>query len=165
MSIRSVNSARTVRMKEIAQSTWKRSIANLREADVLPAIDRWLLVIFAPHRLEQTIRAMRAAQDLSPAVFTPSGQDTEALIASCDARLARYQAALDAGADPQAVAEWTRQVEAERTAVLARDASRDHHKPAPQLTEDDIRNLITSLGDLRDVVRDAESPVKAAIYE
>ena len=100
-----------------------------------------------------------------PAVLTPPGQDTQALIASCDARLARYQAALDAGADPKAVAEWTRQVQAERAAVLARAASRDHHKPARQLTEDDIRALITGLGDLRDVIHDAEPSVKAAIYE
>jgi len=136
----------------------------LREADVLPAIDRWLLVIFAPHRLEQTIREMQAAQDPCP-VRTPPAQDTEALIAGCDTRLARYQAALDAGADPKAVAEWTRQVQAEREAVLARAASQDRHKPAPQLTEDDIRNLITGLGDLRDVIRDAEPGVKAAVYE
>ena len=65
----------------------------------------------------------------------------------------------------RAVAEWTRQVQAERAAVLARAASRDHHKPARQLTEDDIRNLITGLGDLHDVIHDAEPSVKAAIYE
>ena len=132
---------------------------------MLPAIDRWLLVIFAPHRLEQTIHEMQAAQDPGPAGLTPPGQDTEALVASCDARLARYQATLDAGADPKAVAESTRQVQAERAAVLTRDASRDHHKPARQLTEDDIRALITGLGDLRDVIHDAEPSVKAAIYE
>ena len=63
------------------------------------------------------------------------------------------------------VAEWTRQVQAERSAVLARDASRGRHKPARQLTEDDIRALITGLGDLRDVIHDAEPAVKAAIYE
>jgi site-specific DNA recombinase len=137
----------------------------LREADVLPAIDRWLLVIFAPHRLEQTIHEMQAAQDPRPAVLSPPGQDTDALIANCDARLTRYQAALDAGADPKAVAEWTRQVQAERAAVLARTASRDHHKPARQLTEDDIGSLITGLGDLRDIVRDAEFSLKATIYE
>jgi len=117
----------------------------LREADVLPAIDRWLLAIFAPRRLEQTIRQMQAAQDPSPAVLPLPGQDTDALIAGFDTRLARYQAALDAGADPEAVAEWTRQVQAERAAVLARAASRDHHKPARRLTEDDIRTLITGL--------------------
>ena len=74
-------------------------------------------------------------------------------------------AALDAGADPQAVAEWTRQVKAERTAALARDASQNKHTTVRQLTEDDIRAIITGLGDLHDIIRDAEPPMKAAIYE
>jgi site-specific DNA recombinase len=154
--------------REYALASQVRHPGNiyLREADVLPAIDRWLLVIFAPHRLKQTIREMQTAQDRCPTVLTLPGQDTQALIAGCDARLARYQAALDAGADPEAVAEWTRQVQAERAAVLASAASRDHHqKPARQLTEDDTRALITGLGDLRDVIHDAEPPVKAATYE
>ena len=152
--------------KEYALASHVRHPGNvyLREADLLPAIDRWLPVIFAPHRLEQTIREMHAAQDTRPCRPGPPAPGTQALIADCDARLARYQAALDAGADPQAVAEWTRQVKAERAAALARDTS-----PAPpaarQLTEDDIRALITGLGDLRDVIRDAEPAVKAAIYE
>jgi len=97
---------------------------------VLPVIDRWLLAIFAPHRLTQTIRQMQATQDPAPAVRTSSGHDPDALIASCDTRLARYQAALDAGADPKAVAEWTRQVQAERATILARAASQDRHQPA-----------------------------------
>ena len=33
------------------------------------------------------------------------------------------QAALDTRVDPQTIAEWTRQVKAERAAALARDAS------------------------------------------
>ena len=82
----------------------------------------------------------------------------------CDARLARYQAALDAGADPQAVAEWTRQVKTERGAALARDASQNRHTIVRQLTEDDIRALITSLGDVRGIIRAAEPSVKAAVY-
>ena len=132
----------------------------LREADLLPAIDRWLLVIFAPHRLEQSIGEMEAAQDPGAARLDSPGQDTQALIADCDTRLARYQAALDAGADPQAVAEGTRQVKAERAAALARDASQARHTAVRQLTQDDIRALITGLGDLCDVIRDAEPTVK-----
>jgi site-specific DNA recombinase len=102
---------------------------------------------------------------LRTATPAPPGQETQALIADCDTRLARYQAALDAGADPQAVAEWTRQVKAERAAALARDASQNRHTTVQQLTEDDIRALITGLGDLRNIIRDAEAPMKAAIYE
>ena len=136
----------------------------LREADVLPAIDKWLSVIFAPHRLAQTIREMHAAQPPATGPAEPD-EDTRAVIADCDARLARYQATLDAGADPQAVAEWTRQVKAERAAALARDASQAHSKAARQLTEHDIDALITALGNLRDVIRDARPAEKAAIYD
>jgi DNA invertase Pin-like site-specific DNA recombinase len=72
--------------------------------------------------------------------------------------------ARDAGADPQTVAEWTRQVKAERAAALARDASQTHRQASRRLTEDDDRALITSLGDLRDVIRAADPAMRAAIY-
>jgi site-specific DNA recombinase len=155
--------------KEYALASNVRHPGNvyLREADLLPAIDRWLAVIFAPHRLEQTIREMHQSQDPGPgtARLAPLADDTQALIDDCDARLARYQAALDAGADPKAVAEWTRQVKNDRAAALARDTSHNRQPTARQLTEDDIRALITSLGDLREVIHDAEPAAKAAIYE
>jgi hypothetical protein len=76
----------------------------------------------------------------------------------------QHQATLDAGADPQTVAEWTRQVKAERAAALARDASQTRRQTSRQLTQDDIRALITSLSDLRDVIRAADPAMKAAIY-
>ena len=153
--------------REYALASHVRHPGNvyLREADLLPAIDNWLVTIFAPHQLEQTIREMQAAQEPATPVPAPPAQDIHAVIADCDARLARYQAALDAGADPQAVAEWTRQVKAERAAALARDASQPGQPAFGRLTEDDIRALITGLGDLRAVVRGAEPAVKAAIYE
>ena len=137
----------------------------LREADILPAIDTWLAVLFAPHRLAQTIAELQAAQVL-PGTTGPAApaQDTQAIITDCDARLARYQAALDAGGDPQTIAGWTRQVKAERAAALARDFSQAGHQPGRRLTEDDIRGLITALGDLRAVIRDAGAAEKAAIY-
>jgi site-specific DNA recombinase len=154
--------------REYALASHVRHPANvyLREADVVPAIDRWLTVIFAPHRLAQTIREMHEAQAPPPAPEPAApAPDTRAIVADCDARLARYQATLDAGGDPQAVAEWTRQVKAERAAALARDASQALRNPSRQLTEDDIRALITALGDLRDVLRDAGTAEKAAIYD
>jgi site-specific DNA recombinase len=63
---------------------------------------------------------MQTARDPGPrtAAPVPAAEDTQALIADRDTRLARYQAALDAGADPQAVAEWPRQVKSERAGAL-----------------------------------------------
>ncbi len=128
--------------KEYALASHVRHPGNvyLREADILPAIDRWLAVIFAPHQLTQTIRELAAAQ--APAAApepAATSEDTRAIIDDCDARLARYQATLDAGADPQTVAEWTRQVRAERATALARDASQIRRQASRRLTEDDIR--------------------------
>ena len=154
--------------KEYALASHVRHPGNvyLREADVLPAIDRWLTVIFAPRRLTRTIAEMQAAQ-ATPATPEPAApaRDTQATLAGCDARLARYQATLDAGGDPQTIAEWTRQVKAERAAALARDATQTLRNPSRRLTDDDIRALITALGNLRDVIRDARPAEKAAIYD
>jgi len=63
-----VTGSNVARVGEPRPPPWQ---VYLREADVLPAIDRWLLVIFAPHRLEQTIRDMQAAQDPGPVVVMP----------------------------------------------------------------------------------------------
>jgi hypothetical protein len=75
------------------------------------------------------------------------------------------QAALDTGVDLPTIAEWTRQVKAERAAALARDASQIRYQTSRRLTEDDICALISSLDDLRDLIRDAGGAEKAAIYE
>ena len=155
--------------KEYALAAHVRHPSNvyLREPDVVPAIDRWLSAIFAPHRLDQTIREIEAAQPPAATTTQPDvpAPDSGAVIADCDAKLARYQAALDAGADPQAIARWTRQVEADRATALAREATAARHQPGRRLTTSDIRALITSLGDLRDVIRDATLAEKIAIYD
>lgn len=40
-------------------------------------------------------------------------------LADCDRKLARYRAALEAGADPKVVTGWIAEVEAERRRILA----------------------------------------------
>jgi hypothetical protein len=56
--------------KEYALASHVRHPGNvyLREADVPPAIDRWLSVIFAPRRLAQTIRELSSG---SPSPTSP----------------------------------------------------------------------------------------------
>ncbi|WP_162824126.1 hypothetical protein [Peterkaempfera bronchialis] len=75
----------------------------LREAEVIPPLDFWPTRSFASHRLEATIEAM--ADD------TDNGAEVERArqgLRECDTRLVGYQAALDAGGDPAAVAAWMR---------------------------------------------------------
>jgi site-specific DNA recombinase len=75
----------------------------LQEQEVVPPLDRWIARVFEPDRLEETCRKLAEAQ-------APSVEDEAHLeairgaLAECDARLARYRQALEAGADPAVVA-------------------------------------------------------------
>jgi site-specific DNA recombinase len=139
----------------------------LREDQLLPAIDRWLLALFAPHRLADTIRELAAAHHPTPAEPGPAALagDTAAVIAGCDAKLARYQAALDAGADPATIAAWTRTVTGQRAAALARATTQLPASTAAPLTEPAIQQIIGALGDIRRVIQNADPASKARIYQ
>ena len=133
----------------------------VREEQILPALDSWLLKLFTPHRLASTIREM--ATSCSPPSESVPASDTAATVAECDAKLARYQAALDAGGDPATIASWTRTVTAERAAALARAAAQPA-RPSAAITEEAIQHIVLALGDIRDVIQNADAPSKARIY-
>jgi site-specific DNA recombinase len=148
--------------KEYALASHVQHPVNVyvREEQLLPAVDRWLLKIFAPHRLERTVRELAAASCSQPAPLAPP-DDSAAVIADCDAKLARYQATLDAGGDPVTIAAWTREATAQRAAALARQARPQTGTP---LTEQGIQQIIQALGDIRDIIQNADPAAKARIY-
>ena len=139
----------------------------LREDLFLPVLDTWLYKVFAPHRIRDTIREMTDAQEpTGPSAAADVGPDeTAALIAACDAKLEKYRAALEAGADPVTVAEWTRQVTAERAAALAMATARSRPELTHRLSEDDIAHMITTLDDIREALHNADPEEKAKIYD
>ncbi|WP_433493692.1 recombinase family protein [Micromonospora sp. CA-248089] len=133
----------------------------LREDALTDPLDTWLASAFAPDRLEKTITAMTDAQlgnQPSPAIAA-----ARATIAECDAKLERYRAALDAGADPSVVSSWIAQTQAERAR-----AETDLHPPesaAPRrMTQAEIATLVRALGDIVTVLRDADPADKAEVY-
>ena len=83
----------------------------LKESAVVPALDEWIASVFDPSNLDATCEAVAAAEG-------PADQDVaraEAAVrrlADCDERLAKYRAALDAGADATVVAGWMAEVQA-----------------------------------------------------
>ncbi len=133
----------------------------LREEQILPAVDGWLLKIFAPQRLDHTIRELAASHLPAPPLPAPASR---AVIAECDAKLARYQAVLDAGGDPATIASWTRTVTAQRTAALAHAAAPRAANGA-QLAEETIQQIIRALGDMRKLIRSADPVRRAEIYK
>jgi site-specific DNA recombinase len=71
----------------------------LREHDIMPHLDHWLLRAFSPHRLTDTVDRLRAAQQDTPEVAAPDA-DLEVVITACDTKLAQYRAIADAAVTP-----------------------------------------------------------------
>lgn len=64
-------------------------------------------------------------------------------IADCDSRLAKYRAALEAGAEPRVVSGWAKEVEAERR----RAAGPRRGRREPAVSEDEVRALVAAVQD------------------
>jgi site-specific DNA recombinase len=133
----------------------------VRETQIVPPLDDWIGGIFEPDRLEETCRALAEAQE--PALAEDSRSEAaRRTLAGCDARLARYREALEAGTDPAVVARWISEVQAERSAA---EEELHRRRPAAALTEDDIRAMVESLGDLVGVLQAADPQKKSALYQ
>ncbi|WP_349305953.1 recombinase family protein [Pseudofrankia sp. DC12] len=134
----------------------------LREDTVLPALDGWLARALAPPQLASTLDAMVAALS-SPACDDPGVAHARRAIEECNAKLTRYRAALDAGADPQVVTTWIAQAQAEKIAAERelRQASQDEER---HLTRDEISDMIKSVGDIAAALAAAEAAEKAELY-
>jgi site-specific DNA recombinase len=129
----------------------------LREEQLLPQLDEWLSRKFDPIALPSTVRELEAAQPGEPRPDEAAQRD----IADCDAKLRQHRAALEAGADPVIVTGWMKEVQARRAAAEAR-----LRKPAGQrrMTREEIANFVTTLGNLIQVLEDADPADKAEVY-
>jgi site-specific DNA recombinase len=114
----------------------------LRENQVLGQVDAWLARELAPHRLSQAIRALPDAQPGgSRASQAPA--EAAAKIAECNRKLARYRAALDAGASPATVAGWITETEAEKARYVV--GLRQSAKAPERMTEQEISSITGEL--------------------
>ena len=82
-------------------------------------------------------------------------------LAERDAKLRQHRAVLEAGADPVLVTSWINETQARRAAAQTR-----LRKPAGRrrMTREEIAGLVTALGDLMQVLRDADPADKAEVY-
>lgn len=132
----------------------------VRETAIIPALDGWLASVFDPEHLDATCEALASAQAPSPAeeARVAAAQRT---LAEAEARLQRYRAALDAGADPSVMAAWIREA-----AELKQRAERELRAagPAPAPTPEEIRRLLEDLGDPASLLQEAHPAKKADLY-
>ncbi|WP_239342452.1 recombinase family protein, partial [Frankia sp. CiP3] len=134
----------------------------VREELIVPHLDRWLARAFSPARLPTTIAAVTAAQDDEATITHDAGLDrARRTIADCDAKLERYRLALEAGTDPTLVARWTAKANTERAAAQARLRATTGRQ---RMTEQEITDVVTAMGDIVTVLGEADPADKAEIY-
>jgi site-specific DNA recombinase len=132
----------------------------VRERDVLPALDDWLGRMLAGEHLEAAIDAMTAAQDNSAASDQVAAGARET-IRACEAKIARYREAIDAGGDVTEISQWINQAKAER--LQAEAASRTAASAVP-MTRAEIAVLARRAARAARVLQDADVEDKAAVY-
>ncbi|GAA2302159.1 hypothetical protein GCM10010149_59370 [Nonomuraea roseoviolacea subsp. roseoviolacea] len=130
----------------------------LREADVVPSLDTWLALEFGQRRLEETVRTLA---DLGQEPVVGGAEALHLKIAECGRKLARHRAALEAGADPALVTQWMSETQAQRTAAQAQLRQASGRR---RMTREEIRAVITALGDLVRVIQEADPLDKAELY-
>lgn len=133
----------------------------VREEQIVPPLDEWIAGLFEPDRMEETCRTLAAAQE-PPVVDDDHTAAARQALAECEARLARYRDALEAGVEPAIVGEWIREVQAERVRA---ELELRRRRPTPTLSEEDILALLESLGDAVGVLEAAEPQKKADLFE
>ncbi|MGK5741561.1 hypothetical protein [Micromonospora sp. URMC 103] len=94
---------------------------------------------------------------------SPAVAAAQTTIAECDAKLERYRAALDAGADPSVVSNWIAQSQAERTRAQD-DLHTADSAATRRMSQAEITSVVQALGDIVTVLRDADPVDKAEVY-
>ena len=134
----------------------------VREDLIVPELDKWLASLFDEEHREATVAQLCEATGADPSA-SAHAEAARGRIADCDERLARYRAALDAGADVSVVAAWIAEVEAERNAA-ARDLARGEAGSADHLSPQQIAALVARLGDVAARLERADPRDKGALY-
>jgi site-specific DNA recombinase len=132
----------------------------VREDWIVEALDVWLLQLFEPERIDETVAqlAATAAPRESDAACIEAARRQ---LVDCDARLAKYRTALEHGTDPTVVAVWIAEVQGER---LTAERKLVEARPAASMSPAELTRVIEELGDLRPVLAAADPALKADVY-
>ena len=133
---------------------------TLRQDAILGPLDNWLFRKFDVRHLAQTVNELPPPRNSAAPIDGPDGE-TASRIAACDRKLTGYRAALDAGGDPAPISRWITETTAERARLVARTRPA---KPRAPMTRDQIASIVTVLGDILAVLKDADPADKAETY-
>ncbi|MFF7712695.1 hypothetical protein [Streptomyces sp. NPDC007988] len=142
---------------------------NLREDILCRALDSWVARAFAPDRLTAAITALDHASAAASSAESPTPEQGQArqAIKECERRLARYQAALEAGADPAVVTRWINEAQRDKEAAQTKldTLPAAARKKEPPLNAQQIREITARLGDIARRIYAVDADKKGPIYE
>ncbi|WP_310994495.1 recombinase family protein [Amycolatopsis sp. CM201R] len=141
------------------QLTEHPKTVNLREGVVVEALNGWLHELFHPDNRDRTAAALLGS-DGSKAGCGPL-EAARNRLADAEARLQRYQAAIAAGVEPDALVDPINQAQAERAAAKAQIES----VPADStVSRAEIYARIDALGDVCGTLADATTAGLSRLY-
>ena len=133
----------------------------VKEASILPAVDGWLARLFAEDQIDATRTAIEATLGPDPAEETLEVA-TRRKLKECDAKLARYRRALEAGMDPSIGSGWIEEVKLERKAA---ELQLRHKRGDGRLTSEEIRSLVEQLKGIVAILQHADPEDRRTVYQ
>ena len=130
----------------------------VREHPLMEAVNGWLSGLFARENVDQTVAALVASQH--GGISRPNAREAaKKRLETAEAKLRRFQAAIEAGVDPAALVEAINGAQAQRAAARAEL----DNAPAPNtLSDAEVYAMIDSL---RDVVEALSRPKRESLED
>nr|CEL13531.1 Site-specific recombinase [Kibdelosporangium sp. MJ126-NF4]CTQ99215.1 Site-specific recombinase [Kibdelosporangium sp. MJ126-NF4] len=119
----------------------------VREDPLLEGVNEWLGGLFHPKNRDRTVRLLVGSQEKT--TRTGDRDQAEKRARDAEAKLKRFQAAIEAGIDPAALVEVINQAQAERAAARAEL----DNVPAPDaFTDAEVYAMLDSMTDVAEVL-------------
>ncbi|MDI5977968.1 recombinase family protein, partial [Amycolatopsis magusensis] len=132
----------------------------VREDPLRDAVNGWVGQLFGPEHVDRTVHRIVSSQQ--PETRTRDSALAAERLAKAEAKLTRFQAAIEAGIDPAALVEAINQTQAERAAARADLGERDE---AGAITEAEVYAMVDSLGDVGAALTGASQERLSRLYQ
>ncbi|WP_134004934.1 recombinase family protein [Kribbella sp. VKM Ac-2566] len=133
----------------------------LREDHLTGKINAWIARLFDPAHVDSTVEALADADELADRIETQA-KSFRRRIAAAESTMERLRRAIEVGWDPETLTEQYNAAAADKRAAESGLKAVD---PLPQLTANDIRALVTQLGDMAKALDHADHKDLAELYE
>jgi site-specific DNA recombinase len=157
-------SARTIGFRRVCPGQLVSHPKNvyLKESDLLGHVDDWLAELFAPEAIDATVTQLAGqAERLEDPNTQTRAEAARACVAEYDAEIAQYRTSLRAGGDPAVIGPWIAETQAKKVAAQAETRTTTGRN---QMSREDIAAIVTALGELARVVREADPADRTDIY-